>query len=194
MHNESNFSLLSSASDAYGSNAASSSNASNSNNNHSNASITRKSSAVDLDVNGRLNGDSKDDFDATNNGHSSFCETLPNDTSMDTVHTSNTSTPQKQHHQNGAKTNNGVANGATTSTTSDGYYAQESGGLKAIFETKLTPRHRNTAERIQVSLGANGNSHQQPNSSSSSSSSSSTSTGIQYQRRPPTFPELSQPN
>mmetsp|Transcript_13398 Transcript_13398/g.27722 ORF Transcript_13398/g.27722 Transcript_13398/m.27722 type:complete len:320 (+) Transcript_13398:159-1118(+) len=150
IRNESNFSLLSSASDTY----VSTSNGINNNN-----------SNVGLDVTGDV-----------------LYDTLPNDTSMETIDASNVSTPQKQQRQR-------TDTAATTDTaedqaTSDGYYAHESGGLQAIFESKLTPRHRNTTQQQQDSTTS-----QQQQQSVSSASSSSTSE-LQYQRLPPTFPEL----
>eukprot|EP00531_Pseudo-nitzschia_arenysensis_P006261 CAMPEP_0116146204 /NCGR_PEP_ID=MMETSP0329-20121206/17038_1 /TAXON_ID=697910 /ORGANISM="Pseudo-nitzschia arenysensis, Strain B593" /LENGTH=875 /DNA_ID=CAMNT_0003641933 /DNA_START=172 /DNA_END=2799 /DNA_ORIENTATION=- len=163
IRNESNFSLLSSASDAYGS-------ASNGMNNHTNSN-------VGLDVTGRWSGEAEDEGFASNINPSSYCETLPNDTSMDTVHVSNVSTPQKQQPQQ----HNGTENAANQANT-DGYYAHESGGLQAIFESKLTPRHRNTIQQDSTSVDSI-----QPSISSHSSSSTSE---LQYQRRPPTFPEL----
>ena len=148
IRNESNFSLLSSTSDTYG--IGSSNNPTNNGN-----------MAIGLDVTGRWSGEPEDDV----------CDTLPNDTSMETVHISHVSTLQKQQQQ----LNSSDAGDANTAI-SDGYYAQESGGLQAIFENKLTPRHRNTNQP-----------HQQP--TLPSPSSSSTSPEIHYQRTPPTFPE-----
>jgi len=160
IRNESNFSLLSSASDTYGSTS------NGINNNNSN---------VGLDV--------TDDV---------LCDTLPNDTSMETVDTSNVSTPQKQQRQRNDTA--ATADTAEDQATTDGYYAHESGGLQAIFESKLTPRHRNTTQRQQDSTTAQissllGNTTQQQQQSVSSASSSSTSE-LQYQRLPPTFPEF----
>lgn len=167
--NESNFSLLSSTSDAYGSgsNVAIASSTTN------HANTIHNNTAIGLDNSERWSGDPEDDLVASDL-HQSFRDSLPNKMSMETIQTSNVSTPQKQNQYATIDTvvddNNDGDTAAAAATTSDGYYAEESGGLQAIFETKLTPRHRNTyqhpAEHHQQ--------QQKPN----------------YQRSPPAFPEL----
>jgi hypothetical protein len=185
IRNESNFSLMSFSSDAYAYALA---------NNDSNNTL-----AIGLDVTGRWSGDQEDDLVATNI-HSSFCDALPNDTSMETVQASNVSTPPKKHQPTNHTLNDNdggasaIANTATT-MASDGCYAEESGGLQAILETKLTPRHRNTnqrpiTEQDQTTLTMMAKQQQQQRSPDSSLSSP----GIPYQRSPPKFPELTQPN
>jgi hypothetical protein len=177
IRNESNFSLMSSSSDAYAHALA---------NNNNNNTL-----AIGLDVTGRWSGDSEDDLVATNI-HSSFCDPHPNDTSIETVETSNVSTPPKKsqstnHALNG--NDGGISAIPNTATTmpSDGCYAEESGGLQAILETKLTPRHRNTNQRPIME-------QEQTTLTMSSPDSSSSPAGIPYQRSPPNFPELTQPN
>mmetsp|Transcript_27661 Transcript_27661/g.57313 ORF Transcript_27661/g.57313 Transcript_27661/m.57313 type:complete len:312 (-) Transcript_27661:2468-3403(-) len=170
--NESNFSLLSSASDAY-------------------------HNTIGLDVTGRGRGSDDTENDpttttATNTTHP-FYDGLPNDTSMETVEASNASTPQKpqQHNPQASKRNSAVAD---ATAASDNCYAQESGGLRAIFENKLTPRHRNThhaqrdrsATTAEASLPSTQQQQQQQQQNPS--------TGVHYQRRPPTFPELVRQN
>lgn len=161
IRNESNFSLLSSTSDAYG-------------NGSTNNATTNSNTAIGLDVTGRWSGEPEDDVFATTIQTSTFCDTLPNDTSMDTVHISNVTSPQqKQQQRNGGD------------NTAD--YTQESGGLQAIFENKMTPRHRNSHQDSTRDEGSSivaSTNHQQ------SSLSSLQPSEIQYQRRPPSFPEL----
>merc|ERR1740139_1963858 len=65
---------------------------------------------------------------------------------MDTVSTSNVTT-SLQVLSPTANNNNYNYN-----ENDDNYYAQESGGLQAIFESKLTPRHRNTISPEQQLL------------------------------------------
>ena len=100
---------------------------------------------------------------------------VPNATSMDTVPCSNvtpTVTPRKSNEER-----NAPSNGHSTDC-----YAQESsgGGLQAIFESRLTPRHRNHHELQPTGMLLDVSSH-----------SMNAQNQASYQRTPPTFPELS---
>lgn len=146
--NESNFSLLSSASDinGSGSNAAIAGSSGIHDNITSNNTINNNSNtAIGLDVTGRCSGDPENDL----------VDILPNDTSMETVQASNVSIPQHHPQQQYFSDTDIAADGhnnsyghchnesdaftpaaVATAPTSDSYYAQELGGLQAIFDTQ----------------------------------------------------------
>lgn len=154
---ESNFSLQSTGSDTPGTDA-----------------YSCGGSAVGLDVSESRRSYDDEDLDGDEFG------SVPNTTSMDTVPSSNITTqptPKKQK-VNGHEKN-------PIGTTTD-HYAHESGGLQAILESKLTPRHSNgyhdgtqlrktTENTLILSNRMNSNAHQSSQA---------------YQRTPPTFPDL----
>jgi len=176
--------------------------------------VNANNAFIGLDVPGRGRGDQEEDDDndddlvnsiTTTENHDAFAS-LPNDTSMDTIPLSNLSTPQKHSRSNGTSSN-GLYNGEGTDNNDNSSsgtapasvsaedYAQESGGLQAIFESTLTPRVRNThhqqAERegeSQYSWAMSKEHH--PQLEEQQHRQSSPSNGMPYQRRPPTFPEL----
>lgn len=61
-------------------------------------------------------------------------------------------------------------------------YEQESGGLRAIMESRLTPRHSNAQQADGGRVGAENDGDLGPSASSAA--------GRPYQRTPPTFPDL----
>jgi hypothetical protein len=159
--NESNYSLPSANSDAVAGYCGDGGNSSTGEN------------AVGLDVSER--GDSYDDEDDDEDD----AEDIPHAASMETVPSSNLGSRRK-HQYSYAE--------ATSNATTD-YYAQESGGLQAIFESRLVPRHRDTRqdgggqhrpEQAQQPMGmvlevGDGN---------------GPAANHTYQRTPPTFPDL----
>jgi hypothetical protein len=105
--------------------------------------------------------------------------------SMDTVPSSNitphpTPSKPKSDHTKNDDTNNCV---------STDQYADESGGLQAILESRLTPRHRNCQQNLVVKQP-----HHQPSGVLSDFGSIADSSSIlpsqTYQRTPPTLPDL----
>ena len=170
IRNESAFSLLSATSDGIGSTGLPRNNSNN---------------AIGLDVTGRWSGEPEDNDVSITPNPSSFHDSAYNDTSMETVQVSDMLTPQHAQRRS--------VSDAVVDATSDGYYAHESGGLQAIFESKLTPRHRNTGhpDTTRVSTTNGASSSQQRQSTIPSSSFPTQPSEIHYQRRPPTFPELS---
>ena len=168
--NESNYSLPSAASDAmtgggyYG--------------NSSTGDI-----AVGLDVSER--DGSCDDDDEEHDGDD-VVDDIPNAASMETVPSSNL-TPRKQPYGFDFMETNGTA--ATTTTTD--YYAQESGGLQAIFESRMTPRHRNAQQQDGNNRAQQQDQPvEQPTGMLLDRRNSNGSANHSYQRTPPTFPDL----
>ena len=193
VRNESNFSLLSTGSNLAPSGGSAYFTHPQRTSSNQNLNTANNNPAIGLDVTGRWGGDPDNDLAASEIPASSFCDTLPNDTSMETVQVSNISTPPKSSNSQFTKINGGGAQenntddaSATTTGTSDGYYSQEVGGLQAIFETKLTPRHRNSQDSVMTAEMQ----RQPPNLLPTPSASIET----HYQRRPPTFPELITPS
>jgi hypothetical protein len=75
-----------------------------------------------------------------------------------------------------------------------GDYADESGGLQAILESRLTPRHRNSNlnDRFHSLQSASDQGNfQQQHQPAGTASDSRVVAASAYQRTPPTFPELS---
>lgn len=170
IRNESAFSLLSATSDGMGSTGMPRNNS---------------NTAIGLDVTGRWTGEPEDNDVSITPNASSFHNSAHNDTSTEIVQISSPQYTQRR-----------TVSEAVADATSDGYYAHESGGLQAIFENKLTPRHRNTSHQNQVgttvsTTGLLGASTSQQLQSTVSSSFPAQPSEIHYQRRPPTFPELS---
>lgn len=132
---------------------------------------------VGLDVSeSRRSYEDDDDLDADEFAN------VPNSSSMDTVPSSNV----KPHP---LKEKNDERHPHDSNGTPMDHYAQESGGLQAILESRLTPRHSNShhdnehlhdASGIMIDAGNRLNGTTQQNQA--------------YQRTPPTFPGLPSSN
>jgi hypothetical protein len=175
--NESNYSLPSTASDAMAGGHYGYEGNSSAGDIAVGLDVSERDGSYDDDEN-KHDGDDDDDDDVGD---------IPNASSMETVPSSNL-TPRKQPYGYGVMETNG-----NTATFTD-YYAQESGGLQAILESRMTPRHRNTEQHDD---GIDQHQQQdQPQEHPSSAGmlldtrSSNASATHSYQRTPPTFPDL----
>jgi hypothetical protein len=153
---ESNFSLPSASSDAHGG-----------------VLYGHSGHSVGLDVSERPSYEDEDTHDMDDEFGN-----IPHETSMDTAPRSNV-TPTvtlKNSNEDNQRQQPGMGNGHSAD-----YYAQESGGgLQAIFESRLTPRHQYSDQEVQPT-------GMLPHLSSRSANAQNHSS---YQRTPPTFPEL----
>jgi hypothetical protein len=139
---------------------------------------------VGLDVSER-DGSYDDDENKHDGDDDDDVRDIPNASSMETVPSSNL-TPRKQPYSFGLMETNG-----NTATSAD-YYAQESGGLQAILESRMTPRHRNT-EQHDDGIDQHQQQDQpqeQPTGMLLDTRNSNASATHSYQRTPPTFPDL----
>jgi hypothetical protein len=162
---ESNFSLPSTSSDAVGVHG-----------------FYNGHTAVGLDV-----SESRRSYDDDDDDDDDFVEdfaSIPHATSSaDTVPSSNI-TP----HPSPKKLKVDTSIPDTGSDSSDQFYAHESGGLQAILESRLTPRHRNCQHQQDLL-----EQHHQPSGMLSEVGNivdSNTLPNQMYQRTPPTFPDL----